>query len=113
MEQGHRCLPDVGARMNVFKHRIFTGELAGGRRCEKTQDGFRLFVRLTGVNIEKHENGTFSVQPVYTPVLDVTRAGRGLIVQIGWDLPKWLIVLYPFRVHVERLNELAVDFAEG
>jgi hypothetical protein len=98
--------------MNVFKHRIFTGRLANGRFFDKIEGGFRLFVRLTGVNIEKHENGTFSVQPVYTPVLDVTKAGVGLIVQISWDLPRWLVVVYPFRIHIERLNELAVDFDE-
>lgn len=94
--------------MQVYKNRIFQGEVTAPS-FERTQDGFR-FSRMIGVNITTGE--TVSVEPVSNPVLDVSFLGSGVLIQVGWDRPKWLIILRRFKIDVEKLNDLSLDFDE-
>lgn len=97
--------------MQIFKNSILQGEIKSSRFFQRTQTGFRLWVRLVGVNVEAGE--IITVRPVFNPVVDVEFIGPGALIQIGWKRPAWLIVFNRLHFHIERLNDRAFYFVEG
>ena len=90
--------------IDIFKNKVRLGQVGGAKPFEKTHRGFRLFVRLTGVNFDLGES--IRVEPVLFPLIDVERAGAGWIIQVGRRRPEYLIIVAPFRLFkIEKVED--------
>lgn len=90
--------------IDIFKNKVRLGTIDGSKPFEKTAHGFRLFVRLTGVNFDLGES--IRVEGVLTPLVDVERAGAGWIITVGRRRPEYLIVFAPFKLfRIEKVED--------
>ncbi len=110
MDEEHRPLPNIEARLKIYQDKVQIDTVKDAIPFHWDGDRGFILASLKGINI--HHDRKISVEPIYVPFIHITLIGTTTIIEFAWNEPLFFVVLSLQRPFIKFYKSEGITISE-